>query len=174
MFFVSVADRLYIYKEIQFVVDEIYRPLGLGPGAYTSMRTADNNWNGQAEGGYGMYWIPDDIAKVALLLNNNHGKIQAEQILHPARLEAALQKNPQDRGVRIDSRRMYNDAFWSTQYSPADGFRCEFWVMQMQGVTGNVVALMPNGITYYYFSDNQEFTWEAALREADKISPLCP
>jgi hypothetical protein len=33
---------------------------------------------------------------------------------------------------------------------------------------------LPNGITYDYFSDNQEFTWEAALRVADKISPLCP
>jgi hypothetical protein len=36
------------------------------------------------------------------------------------------------------------------------------------------VALFPNGITYYYFSDNQEFTWEAALQEADTILPLCP
>ena len=44
----------------------------------------------------------------------------------------------------------------------------------MLGVSGNVVALFPNGITYYYFSDNQEFTWDAALRESDKIVPLCP
>ena len=42
-----------------------------------------------------------------------------------------------------------------------------------QGVSGNVVALFPNGITYYYFSDNREFTWDAALRESDKIIPLC-
>jgi hypothetical protein len=32
---------------------------------------------------------------------------------------------------------------------------------------------MPNGITYYYFSDNEEFTWDAAVREADKIIPHC-
>jgi hypothetical protein len=44
----------------------------------------------------------------------------------------------------------------------------------MLGVSGNVVALMPNGVTYYYFSDNQEFTWDEALREADKLIPLCP
>jgi len=37
-----------------------------------------------------------------------------------------------------------------------------------------VVALFLNGVTYYYFSDNQEFTWDVALREADKIAPLCP
>ena len=158
----------------QFVVDEVYRPLGLGPGAFTTMRTADNNWQGQAEGGYGLWWIPDDIAKIAMLLNNNAGKIYGEQILQPDLLAVALQKNPADRGVKIDNRRMYNNAFWANLYTPADGFKCKFWVTQMLGVSGNVVALFPNGITYYYFSDNQEFTWDDALRETDKIIPLCP
>jgi CubicO group peptidase (beta-lactamase class C family) len=57
----------------QFVVDEVYKPLGLGPGAYTTLRTADGNWQGQAEGGYGLWWIPDDIAKVASLLSEANG-----------------------------------------------------------------------------------------------------
>lgn len=158
----------------QFVVDEVYRPLGLGPGVYTTMRTADNDWQGQAEGGYGTWWIPDDIAKLALLLNNNGGKINSEPILHPGLLAATMQHNPADRGVEIDNRQMYNNAFWATHYTKTDGFDCEFWITEMQGISGNVVALFPNGITYYYFSDNQEFTWNAALRESDKISPLCP
>ena len=157
----------------QFVVDEVYRPLQLGPGAYTTMRTADNDWQGQAEGGYGLWWIPDDIAKIAILLNSDYGQIDGEQVLHPGLLAAALQHDPDDRGVKIDSQRMYNNAFWANHYTKADGFDCEFWVPQMLGVSGNVVALLPNGITYYYFSDNREFTWEAALREADKIIPLC-
>jgi hypothetical protein len=158
----------------QFLVDEVYRPLGLGPGAFTSMRTADDNWHGQAEGGYGLWWIPDDIAKIAMLLNNNQGTINGEQILHPELLAATLQRDPNDRGVKIDSRSMYNNAFWASHYTKADGFDCDFWVTEMQGVSGNVVALFPNGVTYYYFSDNQEFTWNAALHEADKILPLCP
>ena len=158
----------------QFVVDEVYRPLGLGPGAYTTMRTADDHWHGQAEGGYGLWWIPDDIAKITTLLNIDGGKIDGEQVLYPELLAAALQRDPDDRGVRIDSQRMYNNAFWANRYTQANGFDCEFWVPQMLGVSGNVVALMPNGITYYYFSDNQEFTWDAALRETDKIAPLCP
>ena len=157
----------------QFVVDEVYRPLTLSPGAFTTMRTADNNWQGQAEGGYGLWWIPDDIAKIAILLNTS-GRINGEQILHPELLAASLQQNPGDRGVRIDSQRMYNNAFWANEYTKADGFDCEFWMPNMLGVSGNVVALFPNGVTYYYFSDNQEFTWDVALREADKIAPLCP
>jgi hypothetical protein len=158
----------------QFLVDEVYRPLGLGPGAFTSMRTADDNWRGQAEGGYGLWWIPDDIAKIAMLLNNNQGTINGEQILHPELLAATLQRDPNDRGVKIDSRSNYNNAFWASHYTKADSFDCDFWVTEMQGVSGNVVALFPNGVTYYYFSDNQEFTWNAALHEVDKILPLCP
>jgi hypothetical protein len=158
----------------RFVVDEVYRPLQLGPGVYTTMRTADNDWQGQPEGGYGLWWIPDDIAKITTLLNNANGQINGEQVLHPGLLAAALQRNSDDRGVKIDSQRMYNNAFWANHYTKADGFKCEFWVPQMLGVSGNVVALLPNGTAYYYFSDNREFTWDAALREADKIAPLCP
>jgi hypothetical protein len=158
----------------QFVVDDVYRPLKIGPGAWTTLRTADNNYQGQAEGGYGMWWIPDDIAKIAMFLDNNHGQIGGVQILQPDLLAASLQQNPADRGVTIDSRRMYNNAFWANKYIPADGFDCEFWVPQMLGVSGNVVALFPNGTAYYYFSDNQEFTWDAALRESNKIIPICP
>lgn len=157
----------------QFVVDEVYRPLGLGPGAFTTMRTADNDWQGQAEGGYGQWWIPDDIARLGTFLLGG-GKINGEQTLHEELLAASLQQNPEDRGVSIDSRRMYNNAFWANQYLPSDGFDCELWASQMLGVSGNVVVLFPNGITYYYFSDNQEFTWDAALRESDMIIPLCP
>ncbi len=157
----------------QFVVDEVYRPLGLGAGAFTSMRTSDANWQGQAEGGYGQWWIPDDIARIGTFLLEG-GRINGEQVLQPDLLAAALQQNPGDRGVRIDGQRMYNNSFWANRYTRSNGFECDFWVPQMLGVSGNVVALFPNGITYYYFSDNQEFTWDAALRESDKLIPLCP
>jgi hypothetical protein len=158
----------------QFVVDEIYRPLELGSGAYSSLRTADNGWQGQAEGGYGQWWIPDDIAKIGSFLIADGGKINGEQILHPGLLAAALQQDANDRGVQIDSQRRYNNSFWANRYTPSGGYTCEFWVPQMLGISGNVVALFPNGITYYYFSDNREFTWDAALKETDKIRPLCP
>ena len=157
----------------QFVVDEVYRPLGLGPGIFTIMRTADNDWQGQAEGGYGQWWIPDDIARLGTFLLSG-GSINGKKILHAQLLAASLQQDPEDRGVSIDNRRMYNNAFWANHYLPSNGFRCEFWAPQMLGVSGNVVVLFPNGITNYYFSDNQEFTWDAALCESNKIISLCP
>jgi hypothetical protein len=33
---------------------------------------------------------------------------------------------------------------------------------------------MPNGTTYYYFSDNKEFAWDKAVRESHGIAPHCP
>jgi len=157
----------------QFVVDEIYKPLKIGPGGYTVLRTRDNNWQGQAIGGLGLWLVPDDVAKIASLLNADGGVIDGEQILNPDLLGTALQLDSGNRGVDIDTRRKYNNAFWAQKYGVADGFDCEFWVPHMLGYSGVVVALFPNGATYYYASDNREFSWAAALREADKVAPLC-
>ena len=69
---------------------------------------------------------------------------------------------------------MYNNAFWATKFDDRRGYDCEFWTPNMQGYSGNVVVLMPNGTTYYYFSDNQEFTFNDAVKESNKIIPHCP
>jgi hypothetical protein len=156
----------------EFVVDEVYKHLKMGPGAFTILRTKDNNWQGQPYGGLGMWWIPDDLAKISNFLNVENGMIGNIQILQPEMLSAALQQDPNDRGVDRDGQGKYNNAFWADRYNA--GFDCEFWVPEMLGYSGIVVALFPNGSTYYYASDNQEFTWDMALREADKIAPLCP
>lgn len=155
-----------------YVYEGVYRPIGVGPGIDTA-RTADNNWEGYALGGYGIWWIRDDVAKLALLLMNG-GVFEGEQILHPDMVADALQQNPEDRGVEIGGpRSYYNNAFWATRYNENQNFACEFWVAQMQGISGVVVVLLPNDTAYYYFSDNQEFVWDAVVREANKISAYC-
>ena len=74
----------------------------MGPGVFSTLRTAENNWQGQPYGGYGLWWIPDDLAKLGIFLNVNHGMIDGEQILHPDLLDDALQRDPKDRGVDRD------------------------------------------------------------------------
>ncbi|MBN1260958.1 MAG: hypothetical protein JXB35_09790 [Anaerolineae bacterium] len=157
----------------QFVVDEVFKPLGVGPGAFSTVRTEDDNWQGQAEGGYGMWLVADDIAKITTLLNVAGGKIDGVQVLDPGLLAAALQRDPQDRGLEIEEGRYYNNGFWATRYTEAGGFDCEFWTAEMVGISGNVVVLMPNGTTYYYYSDSREFFWASAVRESGKIVPHC-
>ncbi len=158
----------------EFVVDEVYIPLKMGSGAFTTLRTKDENWQGQPYGGLGMWWIPDDLAKITNFLNADGGVVDGEQILHPLLLAAALQHDSDDRGVDRNGNGKYNNAFWADSFGPSDGFDCEFWVPQMLGYSGIVVLLMPNGASYYYASDGREFTWDAAVREADKIIPHCP
>jgi hypothetical protein len=155
-----------------FVVDEVYRPLDINPGTLSALRTKDGGWHGQPYGGLGMWWIPDDLAKLSTFLNVDDGAVGGEQLLDPGLLAAALQRDPDDRGLAIDARSRYNDAFWATVYR--DEFGCEVWVPHMLGYSGIVVALFPNGTAYYYASDGREFTWDAALAAADRISPLCP
>ncbi|MCJ7695191.1 MAG: beta-lactamase family protein [Anaerolineaceae bacterium] len=158
----------------QYVVDEIYAPLGLGPGAFTTMRSADDDWHGQAEGGYGLWWIPDDIAKLTTFLLLEQGQIGGEQILDPGLLAASLQQDPADRGMSIGPVNTYNNAFWAQRFGPEQGYTCEFWVVEWQGISGNMVALFPNGIVYYYFSDSGEFTINQALSAANQMHPFCP
>jgi hypothetical protein len=157
-----------------FLVDEVFIPIQINPGTHSTLRTKDDNWQGQPYGGYGLWWIPDDIAKITNLLNVDKGVVAGEQILHPELLAAAMQADPNDRGVDIDSRSKYNNAFWARLYDNREGYDCEFWVPHMLGYSGIVIVMMPNGSSYYYASDNQEFTWLEALKESNKIAPHCP
>jgi hypothetical protein len=52
-------------------------------------------------------------------------------------------------------------------------YRCNFWVPFMSGYGGISVLLLPNGATYYIFSDGNEFIWYAAVHEINKIAPVC-
>jgi hypothetical protein len=117
----------------EFLVEEVFKPINIGPGAYTSQRTKDDNWQGQVLGGYGLWWIHDDIAKIAAF-----------------------------------------NAFWAQEFTSKNGYECEFWIPHMSGYSGITIALMPNGTTYYYSSDNREFTWFYAVKESNRLIPHCP
>jgi CubicO group peptidase (beta-lactamase class C family) len=156
-----------------FVVREVYEPLRMGPGIFTTLRTNENNWQGQPLGATGMWWIPDDIAKLANFLNVNQGNVNGEQLLPPDMLSSALQADPKDRGVNRPGGK-YNNSLWADIFTSADGYDCTFYVPYMIGYSGNIIALLPNGVTYYYFSDNRDFDWHEAVHAADRIAPICP
>jgi CubicO group peptidase (beta-lactamase class C family) len=157
----------------QFAVDEIYRPLGMSPGFFSTVRTKDGNWQGLPVGGYGIWWIPDDLAKITTFLNIDGGKIDGKQVLDPDQLAAAMQLNPLDRGVTRDGDGRYNNAFWADQYRSRIDPTCSFWVPHMYGYSGIVVALLPNGISYYYASDNQQFRTSDTIQELEALFPVC-
>jgi len=156
--------------------DKVYTPITLSPDSLAALRT-DNSATGKPIGGYGMFWNQGDIAKVARLLNNNGGKAGTTQLLDPTLLAASMQKNSAARGLVTNdsSTDVYNDGFWGRVFTPADSpnYSCTFYVPFMSGYGGITVAMMPNGATYYYFSDNGEFSWNQAISEAAKLSTPC-
>ncbi len=159
------------------VRDEVYKPLHLSAGALTAVRT-DNSTTGTPFGGYGLFWTQDDIAKIALLLNNQHGIIKGTQVLNADMLADSMQLNPLDRGMTTTGTPpfSYNNGFWAKQMTPAEfsQLSCSFWIPFMSGLGGITVVMMPNGSSYYYFSDNNEYYWYDAVFESNKLIRMCP
>lgn len=158
------------------VNNEVFTPINLSAGVGT-IRT-DNSAFGAPFGGYGLFWTQDDIAKVVKFLNNDGGYANGSQILHPSMLADSMQANPSDRGMDTTGNTgfKYNNGFWAEDFTPAafPQYSCTFWTPFMSGYGGITVVMMPNGATYYYFSDNDEFNWYNAVHEANKLSPHCP
>lgn len=156
--------------------DDVFKPLKLSRESWVSQRTG-NSPRGAAWGGYGLMWTSDAIAKVAKLLNNDGGRIAGRQVLSPAVLAASMQRDPSDRGITTGGPApfQYNNGFWALDFTPAafPQYRCSFSVPFMSGYGGITVAMAPNGVTYYYVSDNNEWGWAGAINETAKIAPMC-
>ena len=160
-----------------FMVAEVYVPAGLGPGALTSLRTSDNTWQGQPFGGYGLWLVADDLAKITRLLNVDSGSAGGTQVLSASGLDAAMQRDPQDAGVVTTSSVgfRYNDGFWALDLGPADGLPCDVTVPFMSGYGGITVAMMPSGVSFWYVSDNGEYDWRDVVLESEAhVASSCP
>lgn len=154
------------------IVADLWAPLNISPTAQVSKRTYDDI--AQAWGGYGLNLHRDDIAKIAKFLNVDNGVIGTEQMLDIGMLQQALQRVPGENGLYTSVAGLYyNNGFWALEVSSYLGCSNEVWVPEMSGFGGITVALIPNGITYYYFSDNAEFYWVPAVIEANKITSMC-
>jgi hypothetical protein len=119
-----------------FVRDEIYAPLHLSAGTFTTLRT-DNLLTGAPFGGYSLFLTRDDISKIALLLNNHGGIIGNEQVLNPEMLADAMQTNPQNRGLDTTGFPVfkYQNSLWAKQWDSFDSpeISCKFWTPFMTG-----------------------------------------
>lgn len=143
----------------QTLCTDVFAPIGMSAGALAALRT-DNSPAGKALGGYGLFITSDDMLKIARLLNNDGGRIGGVQTLSEKILAAALQKDPADRGLDIPGNPLkYHTGFWAYSMPPQlyPALKRPIWVAWMSGFGGINVLLMPNGTTYYHFSDNDEF-----------------
>jgi hypothetical protein len=150
----------------------IWKKLELSPPVYVTRRTYDAA--AQPFVGYGLTLHPDDVAKLAAFINVDHGAVGGEQLVDPAMLRAALQQNAADRGLPGPNEEFrYKNGFWAWNAQKSLGCKTPTWIPFMSGYGGIVVALMPNGMTYYYFSDSGIWRWDKAAAEADRLKPFC-
>ena len=154
------------------LADELWKSLKLSPAAGVTRRTYDAA--AQPFTGYGLTLHRDDIVKLATFLSLDGGRIDGKQVLDPQMLRAALQRDPEDPGLRAahDGFR-YHNGFWAYDAARVLGCRGPVWVPYMSGFGGLQVVMFPNRTIYYYVSDGGEFRWAAAAAEANRIRRFC-
>ena len=154
------------------LVNGLYTPLGLSPVVAATRRTYDAT--AQPFAGWGLLLLRDDIAKLAAFMVHGTGELDGQPVTNGPELSAALQRSESDTGLAAPSPDFrYNNGVWAWNAAASLGCKAPLWIPFMSGFGGISVVLIPNGAVYYYFSDNNDFRWARALREADKLSPLC-
>ena len=155
----------------EFVWPEVWRAAGLSPVAHFSRRTRDDVR--QPFVGFGLTLLPDDVAKLGQWLNPVSESARA--LLDERMLRSALQLDPTDRGrvASADGTLLYNNGFWAARIDGLPGCDEPVFVPFMSGFGGITIALLPNGVTYYYFSDGSEFRFRRAVVAAAHLHPYC-
>jgi hypothetical protein len=159
------------------LVNDVYEPLGLSPSMSETIRTRDND--SAAVTALGLFYHRDDVVKLANMLNNDNGMINGVQVLDSDMLDAALQRDASDRGLPTDptsTSSYYNNSFWAydlNQSTVMTSCNNETWIPYMSGYGGIGVQMLPNGMTYYFFSDGSDHSFTKTMNELDKISAIC-
>jgi hypothetical protein len=187
-FLVTQAMTGFLQKQgggadlFNLVRDSVYKPIHVSKGGLTTIRTDDNE-AGRPSGYFGLFYIQDDVVKIARFLNEDQGKINGAQVLDPDRLQDSLFRKPASLGLPVPDQGdvpvaatfHYNNAFWGKHITPAQfkQYTCDFWIPYMSGFGGIAILLLPNGAVYYVFSDANEFNWYNAVHEINKLKPYC-
>jgi hypothetical protein len=137
----------------------------------------------EAEGGHsipylseGLFPTIDDLAKLTTLLQHG-GQHQGQQILHAAQLaEALYQTRAMGLPTLVQNRfgvGRYHLSFWSVPYRTATG--CFFHIPYMGGSGGQLVVLLPNGLSAFRLADGDDYTVDPMVLAGEAIRPFpCP
>ncbi|MHA6288164.1 serine hydrolase domain-containing protein [Maricaulis sp. CAU 1757] len=145
----------------------LWREIGLSPLAETVLRTYDTA--AQPATGLGLSLHFEDFMRIGRFLQDG-----AKGRLDPDLLNAALQRDPADRGLPAggDMQR-YQNGFWAWNAGPTLGCDAALWIPVMSGYGGITIALLPNGHVYGYVSDGNDFAWARAAAASHSIHSLC-
>jgi CubicO group peptidase (beta-lactamase class C family) len=154
------------------VLEEVYKPIGIFHAPMMRTHEPDRS-RGIPIFGFGLYPTVDDVAKVTRLLLHA-GQHEGQQLLHAGKLAEALYQTDVTGLPTGDSNEYgeatYNMSFWSSPFrTDGGGF---FLIPYMSGFGGNHVALMPNGIVAFRFTDAHIYGVESMVKVAEGIRPF--
>jgi hypothetical protein len=183
MFLLGVAMRNYLRSKQgqdadlwRMVTEEVYRPIGI--------HHAPTNRTIEAEGqpahalmAYGFYPTLEDLAKIAQLFHDG-GVADGQQLLYRPLIEQVFTREepglPAGEATPAGPVR-YQLAFWERPFAQ-DG--CRLYIPRMSGWGGNLVVLMPGGMTGIRLA--RDWDGEPAAddtdgmhRVADRLTPFC-
>ena len=186
MFILGVAmDRFLKSKEgptadiWSMLRQEVFAPIGIHQAPTNRTIEADGS-DGHPLMAYGYYPTISDMVLVARLYQND-GKHGNRQILYAPRIRELL-PGPNPRGFPTgeklpDGETTYINAFWVTSYVASND--CRVFYPRMIGWGGNIVALLPGGLTGIRIAksgsttDNSEVDTGAMARVANSLSRFC-
>jgi Beta-lactamase len=154
---------------------EVFRPIGIFhlPTMHTGEAAGER---GIPLLSYGLYPTIDDLAKLTTLLQHG-GQHQGQQLLSAAKLAEALYRTtamglPSREENRFGEGR-YQLSFWSVPYRTANG--CVFQIPYMAGLGGNLVMLLPNGVSAFRLADGHDYSVDTMVLAGEAIRPFpCP
>jgi len=153
-----------LYEDI---MKPLWGDLNLSHALNESQRTADVI--NQTFTAWGLFFLSTDLVSIG-----NYLREIAEE--NPQSLMgSSLQLNKKDRGLDAFSGiKLYNNGFWARKLPGFQvGCKEDIFIPYMEGYGGIVVALMPNGHLYYFFSDGDQFSWSKAAKASSKIKSFC-
>ena len=186
MFILGVAmDRFLKSKEgataniWSMLQREVFEPIGIHQAPTNRTIEADGG-AGQPLMAYGYYPSIGDMVLIARLYQNG-GKHGDQQILYAPRIRQLL-AGQSARGLPtgemlLAGQTTYINSFWVTSYVASRD--CRMFYPRMIGWGGNIVALMPGGLTGIRLAksgetkDNSEFETSGMAQAANSLSEFC-
>jgi hypothetical protein len=158
---------------------EVFQPIGIHYAPTNRTIEADGSF-GQPLMAYGYYPTISDMVLIARLYQNG-GKHGDQQILYAPRIRELL-AGPNPRGLPTgeklpEGETTYINAFWVTSYAASQD--CRVFYPRMIGWGGNIVALMPGGLTGIRLSksgpteDNSEVDTGGMAQVGNYLSKYC-
>jgi hypothetical protein len=118
----------------------------------------------------------DDVAKLTTLLQHG-GRHQGQHLLSAAKLAEALYQTEASglpSGLmNVFGEGRYHLSFWSVPHHTRNG--CSYQIPYMAGFLGNLVVLLPNGISTFRFADGGDYDVNPMVLAGETLRPFsCP